>query len=412
MDSPSKQISLMSRDSDLCRFWADTYGLIADSNKTIYAGNIIDEHGYDFLFKKIQKNIFEDNVTQILIDISTIQFNPYLFYDLKKNNNLQIIVLAIDDEMKFSWISATLATLADLVITSDFTSVMRYRQSGINAHFLPLPVYIPDELPLKNDKLQQNISFIGRKAKDKPSREIYLNVLEKETNASIFGNQGSETKNFLSTEEMYSIFSNSLVNLNFTGITVNIKSDNILFERIRGMKLRPFEIYAAGGVCISEYSISLAKCFKDGEEIIFFNNPKEMLEKIYYYLDHREEAERIAAAGRSKVIKNYSSEATAANLKDILNKSIKFVGKDLFEMPQKLSVSPSFAVSFVELTFGKIIDLLLSSKFRECIKDFLYILRFLKCFLNENGLILTIRIVLSGLLRSLKTIASRIRSLF
>ena len=404
-----KQISLMARESDLCRFWADSYGLITDSHKTLYAGDIVDEHGHDFLFKKLQRDVVRDNVTHLLIDMSVVQLDPFLLFDLKERNKLTVVALAIDDEMKFSWISSSLATIADLVITSDYTSVFRYRQSGINAHFLPLPVFIPDELPLKDKKSQHLISFIGRKAKDKPIREMYLNILEKETDTSILGNQGSQTQNFLRTEEMYSIFRNSRINLNFTGITVNIKSDNALFGRIRGMKLRPFEIYAAGGMCISEFSLSLAQCFKDGEEIVFFNNPQEMLEKIKYFLQNEGEANRIAAAGRSKVVQNYSDIATAQNLKELLKNSSEYIGKDLFGMPQELSVSSRYASTFIELTIGKVIDFMFVGKFKIAIRDLGYVLRFLKIFFGKLGVIMTIDVVTVGIFRSLKTAISKLK---
>lgn len=409
MSKTIRQISLMARDSDLCRFWADSYGLIADYSKTLYAGDVVDANGHNYLFNKLKKDISKEDITHLIIDMSAVQFDPFLLFDLKQKNKLTIVALAIDDEMKFSWISSTLVTIADLVITSDFTSVARYRQSGINAHFLPLPVYIPEELPLKDKKLHSSISFIGRRAKDKPIREMYLNILEQDTKTTIFGNQGSQTENFLLTDEMYSIFRNSDINLNFTGITVNIKSDNALYGRIRGMKLRPFEIYAAGGMCISEFSISLAECFEDGKEIIFFNNPEEMLEKINYYLENEEEANQIAEAGRTKVLKNFSDKATAQNLKELLKSSSDYLEKDLYGVPHELLVSPRYASTFVELTIGKVIDFIFKRKFQIVIRDLGYLARFLKKVSGQLGVIKAIDIFNLGVFRAFKTSISQLR---
>ncbi len=398
------QICLMSTESDLTRFWANSYGLVSDNYKIIYATDIIQEHGYHFLFEKIENDIIENKISLLLIDISAPQYDPFAIFDLKKKYGLMVVLLAIDDEMKFSWISSSYSSIADLIITSDYVSVDRYRQSGINAHFLPLPVYIPNEVPLKKSELAHGVSFIGRRDKDKPIRERYLRVLENEIEISIFGNKGPNDPQYLSTDKMYSIFRNSLVNLNFTGITVYSSGDNALFKRIRGMKIRPFEVVAAGGMCISEFSISLAKCFKDGVEIVFFTNERDMVEKIKYYLTHQDEARKIAIAGLDKVTKKYSNKATAKQLKSLIKKSQAYLGVDLYGAPQRVQVSRWFAYSLIERTLTNNITLLIKGRFHLFLNDTMYLIQFIRHLPNNIGIFCTLQVVIIGLYRSVKTI--------
>ena len=42
--------------------------------------------------------------------------------------------------------------------------------------------------------------------------------------------------------------------------------------------------------------------FIENEEIVFFRNKQEFVEKIQYYLNHEDERKRIAQAGRKRLI--------------------------------------------------------------------------------------------------------------
>ena len=77
------QISVMARDSDLCRFWAHSYGLMSDRCNTLYAGDIIDLHGHHYLSKKLERDIVKHDATLLFIDISAPQFDPFVLFDLK-----------------------------------------------------------------------------------------------------------------------------------------------------------------------------------------------------------------------------------------------------------------------------------------------------------------------------------------
>ena len=86
------------------------------------------------------------------------------------------------------------------------------------------------------------------------------------------------------------VFYNSRINLNFT--IRNIRS---------GIPLRVWDILAAGGFCITNFQPELVMYFKNGEDIVWFEDEADLVKKVGYYLSHEDERERIALNGQKKV---------------------------------------------------------------------------------------------------------------
>ena len=60
----------------------------------------------------------------------------------------------------------------------------------------------------------------------------------------------------------------------------------------------------------------------DGEDFIVYNDNRELIEKIEYYLSHEEEAQRIADNGYKKLLQYHTTEKRAAEF-------LSFVGEYL-----------------------------------------------------------------------------------
>ena len=121
---------------------------------------------------------------------------------------------------------------------------------------------------MRNESINHDISFVG-KIEGKPSRFKILNYLNKEGfNVSTFGSSDENNPNYLSVNDMYSVFNNSAINLSFSGVTFQGNTASAISNRIRGNKARPLEILAANGFCLCEFSISTSKFLKDGEEMM------------------------------------------------------------------------------------------------------------------------------------------------
>jgi len=381
MNYSTNHMHIMSTNDNLTQFFSNSYGLAAENYKVIFAHDFRKRYGIHALNNHIEKEIIDNDISLLLIDIWSMICDPFMIFNLKQKYGLMVVLLAADDEFQFDWISSSYATIADLVLTTDYVSVNRYRQSGVNAQFVPLPVYIPSDAPLqKKDEQKYGVSFIGRVDEGKPSRAEFMRFLVEEIDVSIFGSSGPDDPLFLSTEEMYSVYRNSAVNLNFSGITAYIKIDNALFERIRGYKLRTFEIAAAGGFCLSEFSISLAECFEDGVDIVFFRNKTELLEKIQYYLEHQDEAKRIVANGMQKIKQQFSAEATAKKFTKLIQETKEHLGLDLYGEPHRVKVSLWFASDHMFFVLLNSVTLLFKGRLFSFFYDFWHCIKFVKRF--------------------------------
>ena len=86
------------------------------------------------------------------------------------------------------------------------------------------------------------------------------------------------------------VFAGSKINLNFT--IRNIRS---------GIPLRVWDILAAGGFCITNFQPELAMYFKNGEDLVWFEDEADLIKKVRYYLTHEDERKKIALNGQKKV---------------------------------------------------------------------------------------------------------------
>lgn len=94
------------------------------------------------------------------------------------------------------------------------------------------------------------------------------------------------------------IFNRSVINLGMGGIGYS--------ESLTNVKGRDFEIPGAGGgVYLTSFNSDLAQHYVVGEEILCYRNREEMLELIRYYLQHRDEAEKIAARARIRCLREH-----------------------------------------------------------------------------------------------------------
>ena len=90
--------------------------------------------------------------------------------------------------------------------------------------------------------------------------------------------------------EMPKVFHYSKINLNFT--IPNIKS---------GLPLRMWDVLGAGGFLMTNYQAEIPYYFEEGKDLVCFDDEKDLVEKVGYYLNHEEERKEIARNGYRKV---------------------------------------------------------------------------------------------------------------
>lgn len=104
------------------------------------------------------------------------------------------------------------------------------------------------------------------------------------------------------------VFNRSKINLNFT--IRNIRS---------GLPLRLWDIMGAGGFVITNYQPELDMYFKNGEDIVYFADKKDLQKKVEYYLNHEEERKQIAFNGWRKVKELHSYQQRFDEMSKIIS---------------------------------------------------------------------------------------------
>jgi spore maturation protein CgeB len=108
--------------------------------------------------------------------------------------------------------------------------------------------------------------------------------------------------NPLSDLDMIKMYSRSKINLGFS----SCGDTHLTNERIVQVRLRDFEVPMSGGFYMVEYMEELEEFFNIGKEIVCYNTPEDLLDKIKYYLNNDSEREKIRQAGYERCLKDHS----------------------------------------------------------------------------------------------------------
>lgn len=90
--------------------------------------------------------------------------------------------------------------------------------------------------------------------------------------------------------EMPLVFKTSDINLNITLRSIQ-----------RGIPLRCMDIMGCGGFLLTNYQDDLMKFFVPNEDFVYFESREDLLHKIDYYLEHKDERKRIAKSALEKM---------------------------------------------------------------------------------------------------------------
>ncbi len=152
----------------------------------------------------------------------------------------------------------------------------------------------------KNEQVpyKYNVIFIGTYEKE---RYEYLKYLaENNIKITVFGNGWDSIKSTPFLQIMYKpIHEEDFVKA--------MHASKIILNFLRKMNDdvttgRTFEIPASGSFMLAARTGEQQQLFEEGKEAKFFGSKEELLEKVNYYMEHTEERETIANAGRKRCL--------------------------------------------------------------------------------------------------------------
>ena len=103
------------------------------------------------------------------------------------------------------------------------------------------------------------------------------------------------------------VFRASRINLNIT-----------LRSIASGVPLRVFDVMGMGGFMLSNWQEEIPDLFDEGEEIVTYKSPEELIDKADYYLKHEDERAKIAVNGYRKVKAQHTYEHRLEKIISIL----------------------------------------------------------------------------------------------
>lgn len=87
-------------------------------------------------------------------------------------------------------------------------------------------------------------------------------------------------------------------------ININISLRSIL----TGLPLRVIDVLGAGSFLLTNYQPEMSEYFINGEDLVWYENTEDLLEKIAFYLSHDTQREQIAANGHDKAERFFTYE--------------------------------------------------------------------------------------------------------
>jgi hypothetical protein len=231
--------------------------------------------------RDLQKWIQSDDKTDIVLFMDWGRFDsPWL--DKKYKPNAFWIQESGDDPQNWERNSPK-ANRFHLTITPDHDSYLAYKDIGINAewvtHFADTPVQYPMNL------VPEYVAVTTRGF----GNSKFLDYLTQWSDGAIANRNGM----------------NGIEHTEFLNKGLMVVQNSRWGEITR----RIFEAMACGKMVITDRlneSKKLHELFKEGEEIVFYNDMTDCIEKINHYNEFEEERERIAWNGMQKVMQNFT----------------------------------------------------------------------------------------------------------
>lgn len=211
----------------------------------------------------------------------------------------------------------------DMILTSFPHFVPRLRSAGIHSEYFRIGF---DERVLNffsSVEKDIDISFVGGISRHHGNALAMLEHLALNTPIEFFGygaNSLPKNSPIISCHhgevwglDMYRALARSRITIN--------RHINVAENCANNMRL--YEATGMGALLITDQKDNLGDLFNVGKEILAYSSPQEAVELIRYYVEHREEAAKIAKAGKERTLKDHTYKLRMEELVMILNQALR-----------------------------------------------------------------------------------------
>ena len=189
-----------------------------------------------------------------------------------------------------------------LFITTAGDWLRPFKQSACRVAFIPNPAdaNIEQWKVDEQTETQHDFVYIGSD-RNRPERHAFLAELDQLT-----GDLRTGFAACLGRPAVWGNTKDAMLKSALTALNLSDRNDVFLYSSDRIVQL------AGNGICtFSAASSGLSALYEPGKEMAFFENVKDLAEKIRYYAAHPAEARAIGRAGRIKTHAAYSGHAIA-----------------------------------------------------------------------------------------------------
>lgn len=217
---------------------------------------------------------------------------------LLRKLGIRLLTIVLSDPEVYEPSTSKIAGNFDVLYTVVDKYVEIYRRHGPQTYLLPMatnPLFfhpVPPRPEYTCDVLVLGAVHIDRV---EPIKEL-LKHFDTHVYGEGWEEHGIKSRGFLFGEETLSALNSARIVVIFSRTLSGLPA----------VKVGILDFLAAGALVITDQSPHLHRYLASGKEIIVFENTRDLIEKIMYYLDHPEEANAIRKAGREKVISHFT----------------------------------------------------------------------------------------------------------
>lgn len=299
--------------------------------------SLIQKHGREWMNRHLLETVAIEKPDLMFTILFTDEFEPDTLRRVSEQSDTITINWFCDDHWRFDDFSANWAPCFNWVVTTARSALPKYEDMGYANviksqwacnHFTYRKLDIP---------ITHGVTFVGQ---PHGNRRGIIDSLRKDGIKVEAWGKGWDAGR-LSQEEMIRLFNQSRVNLNLANASIsgrptrfrrlsgllgaipfgtNLKNyakrllpapgaaaettgTNAVFEQIKG---RNFEIPGCGGLLLTGKAENLEDYYEPDKEIVVFENTRDLIEKINYYLNHEDECAAIALAGYERTLREHT----------------------------------------------------------------------------------------------------------